>query len=262
MRTKCLVYLNGVGMHEISRDVVINSIDENAVTMQTATLASGTRVGQRVTARTRGYLEVDISFSLRNIKNYQRRADTLDAVNAWAMAGGEMEVNYRPDKRLRVTCDSLPAAGYMRDWTDEYTIAFRAYEIPFWEDARESAVTRTTAGETITIVRMGTAPTPLCFTCKNMGSGAADTASISAGGHTISFSGLGLAVGETLALDYDESGMQRIRILSQSGSARDAYDARTAESADDILLEKANESVTMRAAQRMEWRLSHRGRYL
>lgn len=261
MRTKCLVALNGVGLHELSPDVVIRSIDENAPVMQHSTLAKGSRIGQWVTAEERSYLEVDVAFALRNVRDVPRRAQVLERISGWAAGGGLLTVNYRPGRRLRVVCETLPAAGNVREWTNEYTLAFRAYDVPYWEDDAEAVYTATASAKTDVLVRRGTARTPISFTARNTGTAAAQTLCVALGDQKIAFAALGLAVGETLALDYGGDGFQRIRILAADGSARDACACRTTESSDEMLLTAPHETLTLSAPQTMAWEIRHRGRY-
>lgn len=261
MRTKCLVYMDGVGLHEVSPDVVIQSIDENAPVMQHTTLNKGTHIGQWVTAEARSYLEVDVTFALRNVRDVPRRAQVLGRINDWAAGGGILSVNYRPGRRLRVVCETLPAAGDVRGWTNEYTLALRAYDVPYWEDDTEAVYTATASAKTDVLVRRGTARTPISFAARNAGTAAVQTLSVALGDQKIAFSGLGLAVGETLALNCGEDGFQRIRILGTDGGTRDAYACRTSESSDELLLTAPHETITLRAPQTMAWEIRHRGRY-
>lgn len=259
MRTR--VYLDGVGLHEISADVLVTAVSEGAPATQRQTMARGSRVGQWVSDETRSYLEVSVCFALRNRRDTQKRAETLERVCAWAAGGGILRVSYRPERQLRVVCEALPEAGSLREWTSEYELRLRAYDVPYWEDERETDCTLRAGAHKGVLVRRGTACTPVAFSARNPGSSAVQALAIAVGDTTMSFAGIGLAAGETLCLDYAQDGTQRIRIIGTDGAARDAYACRTEASSDELLLRGERETLTLSSESELDWTIRHRGRY-
>lgn len=255
------VYLGGVGLHEISRDVLVTAVSEGAPATQRQTMARGSRVGQWVSDEARSYLEIAVCFALRNRRDTQKRAETLERVCAWAAGGGILTVSYRPERQLRVVCEALPEAGSMREWTSEYELRLRAYDVPYWEDEREAVCTVRASGHEGVLVRRGTACTPASFAARNAGSGTVQALEIAVGDSHMAFANLALASGETLCLDDAQDGTQRIRIIGTDGAARDAYACRTPASSDALLLRGERETLLIRCDSEMDWTIRHRGRY-
>lgn len=255
------VSLNGVSLRDVSRDVIITGVREGAPAMQRTTQAKGTGFGAWVVAGTRSYLEITVSFALRNSRDAVRQAEVLERVNGWAAVGGLLRVGSRPGRRLRVVCEQLPAAGDVRDWAQERSAVFRAYDPPCWEDEREAVIACTGAHCTAAVWRHGTMETAAAVRGKNVGGAAAGSVTIAVGSTRMAFEGLALGAGETLAIDCGEDGLQRIRILGADGAARDASGCRTGESSDELLLTREREDVALDASQEMAWTITHRGRY-
>ena len=95
----------------------------------------------------------------------------------------------------------------------------------------------------------------------NESGGTVDTADITIGASTMLFTGLGLADGETLVIDYRDDGLLQIRIRSGS-SYRSAMSARTAESDDEFFIEPGETSARFRSEGACSLAVSARGRFL
>ena len=143
MILKRRVALEGVQLDELDERIVISGIDEAAGKDSITAVGSSAGVGQRITGRRRDTLDVPVKF-LMKIKNgdMEARELLLEKINGWAAAGGWLTVGHRPDRRLNVVLAQAPGAGDMFNWTNEYTMVFRAYSVPYWEDRK----TTTTAG--------------------------------------------------------------------------------------------------------------------
>lgn len=258
MRTT--VSLNGVELGSLAEELLVLGVEERAPTMAHTTLPRGTRDGQWVTGGARSYLEVAVSFAIRSRRDRVLRAQTLERVNAWAMGGGLLRAGHRPGRRLRVVCDTLPAAGNAAQWTTEYEITFRAYEVPYWESDAEQVITLSAAQWTGELERIGTEAAPMRFSARNAGEDEVDALTVTAGETRMEFSGLALAQGEALEVYEDDAGLLCI-FITGTDSVRETSACRMAESDDRLLLTQARTPVTVYAAQELEWTLAHRGRY-
>lgn len=165
----------------------------------------------------------------------QARAEVLEKINAWAAAGGELTVDYKPGRRLNVILAQAPGEGSLWDYTKEFTLTFRAYAIPYWEDAVASGTSFNAAAGTgsRSIIIEGSAKTQCDVSVANTSGQTMNTCSLSVGGQGMSFTGLGLASGETLVIDHVD-GLVRIRIRGTGGAYRSAMAMRTG--ADDYMV--------------------------
>ena len=229
------VALNSVQLDELDSRITVDNILEDTGKDTINAVGFGGRDGQRLTQRRRDYLDVTIKFKIDIRKHFMsEREEVLEAVNAWAMAGGWLTVNYKPGRKLRVVCVKLAAVGDAWEWTRQYEITFRAYGVPYWQE--ENAASVTFRGNSGVLTVNGTAPTVAEVEFGNTSGGTINALTISCGASQMTFGSLGLLSGEVLVIDHDDTGLLRIRICSVTGVYRSAMAARTASSADDMFV--------------------------
>lgn len=237
------VQLNAIDLDSVSGAILVQGIEESAGKEQITTANRAEHAGQRVTSRRRDSLDVTVRFSI-NIKKWEmmRRSSVFEAVCAWAAPGGWLTLNYRPERRLRVVCAQFPAAGDQWNWTNIYTIVFRAYGVPYWQDCvPRHLVSDVSTGSTAREIYVhGSAETVLdaAYRC----SGTCSRFSLAAGSSRITLEGLSMHAGQTLALDHTEDGLLRIRVDGAS-----VLDKRAAESSDDLYVLPGRAALTMTA---------------
>lgn len=223
--------LNGVELDSVDNRILIQGIEEAAGKEQISAVSLFGGVGQRITNRHRDSLDVTIRFSI-NIKkgDMQARSDVFEKVNAWAAGGGWLTVNYKEDRRLRVICAQYPAAGDMWKWTNIYSIVFRAYAVPYWQDATPKKLMASGGSMNKVFGVGGSVRTVLDveFRCT---SGTCTSFKVSAGGSAIELAGLNLTSGQTLAITHTDDGLLRITAGGQSVLGK-----RTAASSDDLFV--------------------------
>jgi len=261
------VALNGVWLDNVDSRIVISSIEPGDGKENIAATDSAARYGQRVTQNRRSTLDVVVKFMMlehgHSVNGLQARAELLEKVNEWASAGGVMTINYKPGRRLNVILVQAPGEGSLWNYTKEFSIVFRAYAVPYWEDTEDMKVMiQNTSSYTVSVGVSGSAPTPILVAFKNTSGSTSDTFSVSAGGKTISFSSLGLASGETLTINEGTNGLFQAYITSTGGVNRSAMSKRTAESADDLVVNPGTVSVSVTSQRVGTLTVSHRGRYL
>lgn len=255
MKLSRRVALGGQQLDQVDDAVVIRSINTGATreTVQAVSMMGGS--GQRVTGRHWDTIDVSVNYAINIPKKQQtaRRA-VFDAVNAWAMAKGWLTVNYMTGKRLWVDSVTLPGSADLWDWAEEFTITFRAYAVPFWQDV--DPVTST--GESITVP--GMTETVCDAELANESGETIDSLTLQIGSSSFSFTGLGLTDGETLKIGHENDGTLFIRIYASESSYRSVFDKRTGGSSDDLYVTPGSKLITV-SAEGVTWSVSCRGRY-
>lgn len=260
------IAINGESLSDVDDRIIVQGVNLDATKVSTSVTTAYGRPGQRITGRRRDTLDVSVSFGIRLKKNrMEERAELFEEVARWAMQaedGAWITVGHRPERRLRARLESLPAEGDMWQWTNSYTVTFRAYAVPYWQDVKKNSITRT--GITTTSQQLGVAGTDktvLDFEYTNTGSGACDTLTINTGIASFSFASLGCAAGEKLIIDHTEDGLLRIRIHNSTNGYRSAMDKRTAASSDDLWIRPGTPTVAITAAKSGTIVMGTYGRY-
>ena len=244
--------LNGVQLDEIDSRILIQGIEPAAGKDQLTTVSLWGGVGSRVTGEHRDSLDIVVKFSL-DIKrgNYTERSAVFEKIAAWAMGGGWLTVSQKPERKIRVVCAQLPAEGDPLEWTNRYSITFRAHGVPYWQ--QETASQLRIAGENSFTRQFGvggTRQTVMEATFKNTSGGTVNRFDLTCGGSHIYLRNLALANGETVYIDHEDDGKRcvlRIRIQSTGGTWRSAMDKRTADSSDDLYVNPGVNNVTLYA---------------
>lgn len=264
MRLKHRVSFNSVYLDQLDDRILVTGYDEQAAnySLQTVSLAGG---GQRVTADRRESLEVNVRFALRIKPNLMAdRGELFQKVAAWAAVGpAYLRMNAHPGMRLYARCVKLPSAGDLMDWTSEYTITFRAMEVPYWQDSEATTLITVNGKKQINrnVNIPGTAETVADVEFK-ITSGTLAKFTITAGDSKIVLQNLDMSAGETLVIShYHYTGYIRIRIKNASGSYRSAMGARTPESSDDLVVKPGARAISVTAATAGNLSVSCYGRY-
>ena len=256
------IALNGVQLDELDERILVLGVNDGAAKEAVSTVSLFGGVGQRVTARHRESLDVIVRFGLRiKAGDLQGRSELFERVAGWAAGGGWLTVNYRPNRRIYVTCAQLPAAGDLAEWNGEYSITFRAYGVPYWmQESITNFAVESTRGATRWLTVPGTADTVLEVNATNLSGMEIATATIQAGGGVIALENLHLGPWEILVLDHDENGLLRIRIAGANGW-RSAMACRTAWSSDDLTVSPGAVAVTFTAQRAVQLVVGCYGRY-
>lgn len=229
MRMRYEAMIDGIPLSSIDPSIYITDIQESAPTIRRTTANYPTLDGQRVLGALRQSLRVAITFEIHNA-DIRRRADICERVRAWTK-GTFLETNARPDQRLRVALDQAPVVTSALRWTDALTVALSAYAVPFWEDAYETRIDIPAGGAASAYVP-GTADRALCWaTVENAGDTPVTAVELRAGDSSMTFSGISIPKGGSLALAYADG-----RLLSAKIGGASVLAGRTPESDDDLLV--------------------------
>ena len=252
------VALNGLQLDEIDPRIIIKSVGEGAGRETVGSVNKGSGDGTRITGKRRDTVEVAVRFGLNIRRNQlQDRSDIFELVNAWAVKGGYLTINYKAGRRLYCDEVTVPGAGDQYNRTNEYTITFRAHEIPYWEqDPATSAATGTGTSATGSIQVMGSARTVCDAELRNMSGANIASATVTVAGRSMTFADLGLGANETLRISHDARGVLSIKIGSRSVMAK-----RTETSADDLYAEPGANGFSFSAQRACRLTVSCRGRF-
>ena len=236
------IALGGVQLDEIHEAIVIRSIDPGVTkeTVSAVTRMGGS--GQRMTGQHWDTLEASVTYAIDVPKREMMlRRQIFDAVNEWALRKGWLTVNWIKDRRIYVDKVVLPGSGDMWEWTDEYTITFRAYNVPFWQDASPAqTVSGTAASGSVTVQVGGNEQSVLDVTFQNKSGMTINNFWVQANGNRITLSSLGLGGSGTLTINHGTDGLLRIR---RDGTS--VYEKYTG--ADDLFVNPGNVGVSFGA---------------
>lgn len=258
------VQLGDQQLDELDSRIIITGVEEDAARLNYSAVSRFGAPGQRVTSMHRDTLDVTVKFALRIKKNdLVARSELFEKVAGWAMGGGWLRLNYRPNRRLRVVCVTLPAAGDQVAWDTEYEITFRAYGVPYWQQSTPTTLTVNSAKALNRVMEIpGTADSVMNVEFQNISGMEISTLTVGTDGGSFGFKSLGLKADEALVIDHTAEGLLRIRIRAASGGYRSALEKRTEESADDLVVRPGTATVKLTAQRAGKVTLSCYGRYV
>lgn len=233
-------WLNGRSLRAVSGIVLVQQITEEGPQAEATYADNPAGHGQRLLSLQRKNRRVTVTVQLRELYDLARRAETLDALNAWA-GEGWLEVSYRPFRRLRVACVSRPAMGAAREVTASYDFAFEAAACPFWEDTARNTLALTGASASGTLIVPGTEPSRLTARITPTG-GTLTALSISAGDCAFAFSGINVPADTPVVIDYPDP-----MTLSVMAGNASLLPYRAAASSDDLVLAPGQRAVAFTA---------------
>ena len=264
MILKRRVALGGVQLDELDSRIIISGLDEAAGRDTITAVANAEGFGQRITGQRRDTLDVTVKFQMA-IKNgdMKARSELLDKINAWASAGGWLRVGHRRNKRLMVVLVQAPGGGDMFNWTNEYTMVFRAYSLPYWSDTAYTTVQSKSKKSTTTSIDVpGNTETVADITVENMSGAKIDRISITVGDSKMDFTGLAMTGTESLIIDHiHRADIYYIRARMKDGdNTRTVLQNRTG--ANDFYVQPGTQQVVVDADRAVKTTVSIKGRYL
>lgn len=254
------IALGGAQLDAVNDKIVIRGIEPGVPkeSIQGVNLMGG--VGQRITAQHWETMDVSVRFAIDvPKKDLSTRRQIWEDVIQWAVNGESswLTVNFITNRRFFVDKVILPAPGDLWNWTDEYSITFRAYHIPFWQDSTPTEVTSTgSTGGLMALTVNGQFRTVVDAEFKNTSGSSMATFSITADGNQISLTGLELANNETLKIHHGTDGILRI-----TEGGRNAYGKQSAGGANDLYVNPGSANITVTAGKTGNLTVSCIGRY-
>lgn len=250
------VALGGQQLDELHERIVIRSVDPGVPHENIESVNRMGGSGQRITGAHWETLDVTVGFAIDIPKyNMAERRAVFESVTAWALRKGWLTVNWLPNRRLYVDKVIIPNSGDLWDWTSEYTITFRAYNVPFWQDEQPTqAVSGTVSSGTLQLAVGGNMPSPLEITFRNRSGMTIDNFTVSAGGKTQQLTNLGLGGTATLQFRHGTDGLLRI-----TAGGANVYGKMSGH--DDIVVNPGNVSVSFSADRAGTFTVQSYGRW-
>lgn len=224
------VALGGQQLDELHDAIVIRSIDPGVPNENISAVDRMGGAGSRITGDHFSTIDVSVTFAIDIPKQRMaERREVFDLANAWANRKGWLTVNWLENRRLYVDKTILPGSGDLWEWTSEFTIVFRAYNVPFWqEELPVQAAGETAASGRVNIQVNGTTESVLDVSFRNMSGMTINNLWIQANGNRITLAGLGLGGSATLNIHHGTDGLLRIEkgsvsVYNKYSGADDLY---------------------------------------
>ena len=150
----------------------------------------------------------------------------------------------------------LPGPGDLWERTHEYTITFRAYNVPFWQQITpNSAKVNNITNGNVTLDVGGTAPSVLDIAFRNISGKVIQNFAATAGGNTITLNDVNIGVNETLEITHGTDGLLRMTCGN-----RNVYSLYRG--ADDLTVNPGSVTVKVTATRAGELTITNTGRFL
>lgn len=257
--------LNGLQLDEVDNRILTLGVNEESGrdTINASAFSTG---GSRVSNQSRESLEVGIEFAIRARKREMAvREEVFEKVISWAANGGWLTLGHKPGRHVRVILGQAPGIGDPWDWTESYTLLFRAYGVPYWQEEYPVVITRrNVSSATFSLGVAGSARTDCEVSFQNVSGSTVNTIAVNTGESAMRFTGLAIANGETFEMDHEDTGKGRwlrIRIKSAGGVYRSAFSCRTEDSDDELYVSPGTHEVTITAGGEGHIQLKCAGRF-
>ena len=242
------VALGGVQLDELDPSIVIRSIDPGTPQENVTTANRMGGAGLRITGEHWNTLEVTVTYAIDIPKTrLQERRRVFDLVNEWAKAGQWLTISWMKGRRMYVDKTVYPSSGFLWDWTAEFTLVFRSYNVPFWRDSSAANATGKSAKSgTVQIEMGGSVRSVVALTFENKSGKQIDNFAVtvkrgSVTTATMTLTNMALGGSDSLVIDHRADGTLRIR--KKSGSAYTSiYDKFTG--SDDLWADPGEVTVT------------------
>ena len=131
--------LNGISLASIDPAVAVLDVQYEKPKYKRNLFQLANRNGARPGTRYKDRAAVTILFEIHE-QNIFKRQNICQEIIAWAKDGGDLRINDRPGQKLICVCDDFPSVESVRNWTNEMTITFAAYECPYWQEVTPTVI--------------------------------------------------------------------------------------------------------------------------
>lgn len=198
--------LNGVSLLQTVPGIIVVDIEYDPAEIEDVSMEKGSGHGLIVTKRRFKGASVIIRYDL-SIYDPEARQMAIWAVQGWAINGGILRTSDRDGQRLKVRCSKPPSVGSALRWTNLLEVQFQADENPFWEADTESTTTITESGNLTVGGVVDNAPVSATITS----SSTIQQVTVTCGQTSMTLSGISVATGTSIVIDYDDNGFLRIK---------------------------------------------------
>lgn len=239
MKSRFSVVLNDIALEGLNEDICITDISYPAPAAEYAVSQYAGRSGGVAVRTPKREAVVSVTFEL-HIYSTQQRQNACQEIIAWAKAGGRLQTSDRVDQYLQCVCTKLPSIGSALNWTEQLTVEFTAYAVPYWRGVIPSKTTISGASAQGVIFVQGNAETRPSV--KITANAAITELTVGFGDTSITLSGINLAAEDVVTIEHDANG-----ILSIMQGQTSLLNKRTALSSDDLIADCGNIAVTIEA---------------
>ncbi len=264
------VALDGKYLDDVDDSIVLQGVDCAAGRDVINAVSIGGISGQRVTGRRRDTLDITVRFAIdikrSTFKQLRSRSDVLEKVNKWARNGGKLTLSWRDNRYADVVLAQAPGEGDIWQWTSEYSIVFRAYAVPYWQEELDPILVdmfgaATNAGSVAVKVGGNTQTIAEEIIVQNRSGALINNLMVKMGSQKMQFGSLNMQAGERLRLYHNAEGIQLI-VITGGGTTRSVMANRTPESVDEFEVNPGNHTFSYEADRAVSLGITCRGRYL
>ena len=254
------VWLNGIALSSVDASIIVRPAIEDVPNASLTYLSNAGRSGRRIAKDLRESKVIRVCFSIKGLYNLSERARIIDAVNAWAYAGGVLQISSRLGQQINVTCIKYAVTGETMLPSEAYELEFEANICPYWEasDVTRIVLTGTSEsaviaipGNTMTVVEAIVTPTE--GTLNNLNLSVQSSSGISG----IYLENLDISSGIVINVGYDTN-----RFFAISCNNISLLQYRLANSSDELFTSNGNATVNFVADTAVSIEFRVRGRWL
>lgn len=260
MLLKRRVALNGEQLDELNDWIVIRRVEDTSASETITAVDTIGGAGQRITGAHFGPMEVSVTWAMDiHSGAAAARRELFEQVVRWANRKGWLTAGERENRRLYVDRTIFPDQGDIRDWTGDYEITFRAYNVPFWQQERpESFTTGIGSNLYASLQNAGNMESVLDIRFRNMSGAEINTIDITAdSGANIQIREMGLQANETLEIWHGVDGILRV-----TAGGRSILEKVLPGSSDDLTCAPGAVHVSARAQRAGEMTVNCYGRFI
>ncbi len=248
--------LNGIYLDELHDSIVIRSVDPGVTQESISAVNRMGGAGQRMTAQHWETLEAKVGFAIDiHRKQLEERRQVFELACDWARGGGWLTVGNIPGRRLYADKVLLPGSGDLWDWTKEYTITFRAYNIPFWQEEEPVPASADLTDGQFSVGVAGNVQTVMDVTLQNISGANIKDITLAVNGRTMTVNNVNLGGSDTLRIHHGTDGILRAEVGETS-----VYEKLAG--ADDLYCEPGTATVYVKAQRALRVTASAVGRYV
>ena len=263
MMTRYRAALDGIQLDSIDPAIYILDISEESPRYKVYTAERAGMDGTHVTGVKRQYVRVEVSFAIR-LRNTIKRQAVLDKVAAWCqghtLTTSTRQMGGAVPLCLHAECTQWPSIESALKWTDAVTVAFTAYEVPFWQLMKPKLYAEVPAAQPVTMRVKGSAGAVVGADVRYTGADPLETITLSVGAVRMTLNDLNMVEGETLHIAHDDAGRLSITIQNEEGT-RSAYRCLSPDSPDDIILPMGDSRAVIQDAENLCVKWSQRDRW-
>ena len=253
----------GTQLDELAPEIVIQGVDLGNSKENISAVDRLGGFGQRITGAHWQTLEASVKVGINVPKiNQSKRAQIWEQISNWcANKSGWLSITFDgrstlmlpgpewkgttgggstvyQNRRMYVDKVIMPSAGDLYKWTDEYTIIFRAYNVPFWQDETATTVSSgVSKGMNIMLTVPGRVLTPVDVTFVNRSGQTINNFQVQTNQSVITLTGISLGGSATLTISHGTDGLMSIKKGSTS-----LYEKYTG--SDDLLIGPGNQVIS------------------